>query len=161
MNYKMHSVPVMRFSSSLQLSTSISLAIYLCIHLSIYLSTCISLLGIPSLPVVNNVTGGNGVATLLIQVSYSGVINSSDFNFIISIYNENDQLFDTQTINPDSQYFTGSMINGVITVNLEEGMYSFTVQSSNPYGMSEVTELTDDVIVINTIPRTPSASSGE
>ena len=37
------------------------------------------------------------------------------------------------------------MINGVITVNLEEGMYSFTVQSSNPYGMSEVTELTDKV----------------
>ena len=92
-------------------------------------------------------TGGSGVVTLLIQVSYSGVINSADFNFIISIYNENDQLFDTQTINPDSQYFTGSMINGVITVNLEEGMYSFTVQSSNPYGMSEVTELTDEVVV--------------
>ena len=85
-------------------------------------------------------TGGSGVVILLIQVSYSGVINSNDFNFIISIY-ENDQLFDTQTINPDSQYFTGSMINGVITVNLEEGMYSFTVQSSNSYGMSEVTEL--------------------
>ena len=91
-------------------------------------------------------TGGSGVVILLIQVSYSGVINSNDFNFIISIY-ENDQLFDTQTINPDSQYFTGSMINGVITVNLEEGMYSFTVQSSNPYGMSEVTILTDEVIV--------------
>ena len=91
-------------------------------------------------------TGGSGVATLLIQVSYSGVINSNDFNFIISIY-KNNQLFDTQTINPDSQYFTGSMINGVITVNLEEGMYSFTVQSSNPYGMSEVTVLTDEVIV--------------
>ena len=90
--------------------------------------------------------GGSGIVILLIQVSYSGVINSNDFNFIISIY-ENDQLFDTQTINPDSQYFTGSMINGVITVNLEEGMYSFTVQSSNPYGMSEVTELTDKVIV--------------
>ena len=90
--------------------------------------------------------GGSGIVILLIQVSYSGVINSADFNFIISIY-ENDQLFDTQTINPDSQYFTGSMINGVITVNLEEGMYSFTVQSSNPYGMSEVTELTDEVIV--------------
>ena len=108
--------------------------------------TCIALLGIPSLPVVNNVTVGSGVVTLLIQVSYSGVINSNDFKFIISIY-ESDQLFDTQTINPDSQYFTGSMINGVITVNLEEGMYSFTVQSSNPYGMSEVTELTDEVIV--------------
>ena len=106
-----------------------------------------NLLGTPSLPLVNNVTGESGVATLLIQVSYSGVINSDDFNFIISIYNENDQLFDTQTINPDSQYFTGSLINGVITVNLEEGMYSFTVQSSNPYGMSEVTELTDEVIV--------------
>ena len=39
------------------------------------------------------------------------------------------------------------MINGVISMNLEEGMYSFTVQSSNPYGMSEVTELTDEVIV--------------
>ena len=91
-------------------------------------------------------TGGSGVVTLLIQVSYSGVINSDDFNFIISIF-ENDQLFDTRTINPDSQYFTGSMINAVITVNLEEGMYSFTVQSSNPYGMSEVTELTDEVIV--------------
>ena len=39
------------------------------------------------------------------------------------------------------------MINGVITVNLEEGMYSFTVQSSNPYGMSEVTDLTDEVKV--------------
>ena len=111
---------------------------------SIYLS--ISLLGIPSLPVVNNVTGGSGVGIILIQVSYSGVINSADFNFIISIY-ENNQLFDTQTINPDSQYFTGSMINGVITVNLEEGMYSFTVQSSNPYGMSEVTELTNEVVV--------------
>ena len=109
--------------------------------------TYISLLGIPSLPVVNNVTGGSGVVILLIQVSYSGVINSDDFNFIISIYNENDQLFDTQTINPDSQYFTGSMINGVITVNLEEGMYSFTVQSSNPYGMSVVTELIDEVVV--------------
>ena len=118
-------------------------------YVSIY--TYISLLGIPSLPVVNNATGGRGVATLLIQVSYSGVINSSDFNFIISIY-ENNQLFDTQTINPDSQYFTGSMINGVITVNLEEGMYSFTVQSSNPYGMSEVTELTNEfeVNVFNT-----------
>ena len=92
-------------------------------------------------------TVGSGVVTLLIQVSYSGVINSDDFNFIISIYNENDHLFDTQTINPDSQYFTGSMINAVITVNLEEGMYSLTVQSSNPYGMSEVTELTDEVIV--------------
>ena len=92
-------------------------------------------------------TGGSGIVTILIQVSYSGVINSADFNFIISIYNENNQLFDTQTINPDSQYFTGSMINGVITVNLEEGMYSFTVQSSNPYGMSTVTELTDEVIV--------------
>ena len=92
-------------------------------------------------------TGGSGIVTLLIQVSNSGVINSADLNFIISIYNENDQLFDTQTINPDSQYFTGSMINGVITVNLEEGMYSFTVQSSNPYGMSEVTELTDEVKV--------------
>ena len=92
-------------------------------------------------------TGGSGVVTLLIQVSYSGVINSDDSNFITSIYSKNDQLFDTQTINPDSQYFTGSMINGVITVNLEEGMYSFTVQSSNPYGMSEVTELTDEVIV--------------
>ena len=91
-------------------------------------------------------TGGSGVATLLIQVSNSGVINSADFNFIISIY-ENDQLFDTQTINPDSQYITGSMINAVITVNLEEGMYSFTVQSSNPYGMSEVTELTNEVVV--------------
>ena len=109
--------------------------------------TYIFLLGIPSLPVVNNVTGGSGVVILLIQVSYSGVINSNDFNFIISIYNENDQLFDTQTINPDSQYFTSSMINAVITVNLEEGMYSFTVQSSNPYGMSEVTELTDEVVV--------------
>ena len=87
------------------------------------------------------------MATLLIQVSYSGVINSADFNFIISIYNENDQLFDTETINPDSQYFTGSMINAMITLYLEEGMYSFTVQSSNPYGMSEVTELTDEVIV--------------
>ena len=92
-------------------------------------------------------TGGSGIVILLIQVLYSGVINSADFNFIISIYNENNQLFDTQTINPDSQYFTGSMINGVITVNLEEGMYSFTVQSSNPYGMSTVTELTDEVIV--------------
>ena len=92
-------------------------------------------------------TGGTGVVTLLIHVSYSGVINSADFNFIISVYNENDQLFDTQTINPDSQYFTGSMINAVITVNLEEGMYSFTVQSSNPYGMSVVTELTDEVVV--------------
>ena len=92
-------------------------------------------------------TGGSGVLILLIHVSYSGVINSDDFYFIISIYNENDQLFDTQTINPDSQYFTGSMINSVITVNLEEGMYSFTVQSSNPYGMSEVTELTDEVVV--------------
>ena len=92
-------------------------------------------------------TGGSGVVILLIQVSYSGVSNSADFNFIIFIYNENDQLFDTQTINPDSQYFTGSMINGVITVNLEEGMYRFTVQSSNPYGMSEVTELTDEVVV--------------
>ena len=92
-------------------------------------------------------TGGSGVATLLIQVSYSGVINTDDFNFIISIYNENDQLFDTQTINPDSRYFTCSMINAIITVNLEEGMYSFTVQSNNPYGMSEVTELTDEVIV--------------
>ena len=90
--------------------------------------------------------GGSGIVILLIQVSYSGVINSADFNFIISLY-ENDQLFDTQTINPDSQYFTGSMINGVITLYLEEGMYSFTVQSSNPYGMSEVTELTDEVIV--------------
>ena len=39
------------------------------------------------------------------------------------------------------------MINAVITVNLEEGMYSLTVQSSNPYGMSEVTELTDEVKV--------------
>ena len=115
--------------------------------LSIYFYVITSLSGIPSLPVVNNVTVGNGVVILLIQVSYSGVINSNDFKFIISIYNENDQLFDTQTINPDSQYFTGSMINGVITVNLEEGMYSFTVQSSNPYGMSEVTELTDEVIV--------------
>ena len=92
-------------------------------------------------------TGGSGVVTLLIQVSNSGVINPADLNFIISIYNENDQLFDTQTINPDSQYFTGAMINGVITVNLEEGMYSFTVQSSNPYGMSEVTDLTDEVKV--------------
>ena len=64
-------------------------------------------------------TGGNGVVILLIQVSYSGVINSNDFDFIIFIY-QND---------------------------LEEGMYSFTVQSSNPYGMSEVTELTDEVIV--------------
>ena len=108
--------------------------------------TYIFLLGIPSLPVVNNVIGGSGVVILLIRVSYSGVINSDDFKFRISIY-ESDQLFDTQTINPDSQYFTGSMINGVITVNLEEGMYSFTVQSSNPYGMSEVTELTDEVIV--------------
>ena len=92
-------------------------------------------------------TGGSGVVTLLIQVSYSGVINSDDFYFIITSYNENDQLFDTQTINPDSQYFTGSMINAVITVNLEEGMYSFAIQSSNPYGMSEVTELTDEAIV--------------
>ena len=115
--------------------------------LSIYFYIITSLSGIPSLPVVNNVTVGNGVVILLIQVSYSGVINSNDFKFIISIYNENDQLFDTQTINPDSQYFTGSMINGVITVNLEEGMYSFTVQSSNPYGMSEVTELTDKIVV--------------
>ena len=92
-------------------------------------------------------TGGNRVVIVQIHVWYSGVINPADFNFIISIYNENDQLFDTQTINPDSQYFTGSMINGVITVNLEEGMYSFTVQSSNPYGTSEETELTDEVIV--------------
>ena len=92
-------------------------------------------------------TGGSGVVILLIHVSYSGVINSDDFYFIISIYNENDQLFDTQTINPDSQYFTGSMINSVITLYLEEGMYSFTVQSSNPYGMSEMTELTDEVVV--------------
>ena len=89
-------------------------------------------------------TGGSGVVTLVIQLSYSGVINSADFNFIISIYNENNQLFDIQT---DSQYFTCSMINGVITVNLEEGMYSFTVQSSNSYGMSEVTELRNEVIV--------------
>ena len=89
-------------------------------------------------------TGGSGVVILLIQVSYSGVINSNDFNFIISIY-KSDQLFDTQTINPDSQYFTGSMINAMIRLYLEEGMYSFTVQSSNPYGMSEVTELTDEV----------------
>ena len=89
-------------------------------------------------------TGGSGIVTLVIQLSYSGVINSADLNFIISIYNENNQLFDIQT---DSQYFTGSMINGVITVNLEEGMYSFTVQSSNSYGMSEVTELRNEVIV--------------
>ena len=27
-------------------------------------------------------------------------------------------------------------------------MYSFTVQSSNPYGMSAVTELTDEAIVV-------------
>ena len=92
-------------------------------------------------------TGGNGVVILQIHVSYSGVINSNDFYFIIFIYNDNDELFDSRTINPHSQYFTGSMINDVITVNLEEGMYSFTVQSSNPYGMSEVTELTDKVIV--------------
>ena len=92
-------------------------------------------------------TGGSGVVILLIQVSYSGVINSADFYFIIFIYNENDQLFANRTINADSQYFTGSLMNAVITVNLEEGMYSFTVQSSNPYGMSEVTELTDEVVV--------------
>ena len=157
-------MPVMRFSStSLQSTIYFYLYSYLRIYLLIYLSiyTYICLLGIPSLPVVNNVTVRSGVVTLLIQVSYSGVINPDDFNFIISIYNENDQLFDAQTINPDSQYFTGSMINGVITVNLEEGMYSLTVQSSNPYGMSEVTELTDKVIVTNTIPHTPSASPGE
>ena len=64
-------------------------------------------------------TGGNGVVILLIQVSYSGVINSNDFDFIIFIY-QND---------------------------LEEGMYSFTVQSSNPYGMSAMTELTNEAIV--------------
>ena len=103
-------------------------------------------------------TGGSGVATcairIYVQVSYSGVINPADFNFTISIYNENDQLFDNQTINPDSQYFTGSLMNGVITVNLEEGMYSFRVQSSNPYGMSEVTELTDEAMCI--VVSTPS-----
>ena len=92
-------------------------------------------------------TGGSGVGILQIHVSYGGVINSNDFYFIIFIYNDNDELFDSRTLNPHSQYFTGSMINAVITLYLEEGMYSFIVQSSNSYGMSEVTESTDEVIV--------------
>ena len=103
------------------------------------------LLGIPSVPVVINVTGGAGVAYITLRVDNFGVTMANDFTFIVSVFDQ-DNLITTRPISPDS---INSPVITLLVDNLPAGMLTFTVSSSNVYGTPLVTSIimTDHVTV--------------
>ena len=113
--------------------------------LLLFLLLLLLLLGIPSVPVVINVTGGAGVALITLRVDNFGVTMANDFTFIVSVFDQ-DNLITTRPISPDS---INSPVITLLVDNLPAGMLTFTVSSSNVYGTPLVTSIimTDHVTV--------------
>ena len=98
-------------------------------HIFIILYTYFSL-GIPSQPVILNVSGGSEFATITLKVDSFGVFVASDFTFVVSVFSPSD------TTNPVGvrMIIPDSIVSPFVTIvveGLSEGTYLFTVASRN------------------------------
>ena len=94
--------------------------------------------GIPSAPVIINVVGGAGTATLTLRVDQFGVVSPSDFIFIVSVFYQGstETPIAMRMISPDS-IDSGEVV--IEVENLPQGMLVFTVASSNQFGSPSAT----------------------
>ena len=81
-----------------------------------------------------SVTGGMGEATITVRMDQYGVDNPGDFTFIVSIFNTSD----ISTVPESIRMITINSIDNVqvdiVVNNLREGMFYFTVASTNVFG---------------------------
>ena len=81
-----------------------------------------------------SVTGGMGEATITVRMDQYGVDNPGDFTFIVSIFNTSD----ISTVPESIRMITINSIDNVqvdiVVNNLREGMFYFTVASTNAFG---------------------------
>ena len=103
--------------------------------------------GLPSVPMIVNVVGGAGMATITVRVVQYGVNTAADFTLIVSIFN-NSQSFIPESIRMVSIDSIASPEVMIVIDNLRAGMFYFTVSSSNSFGsLAVATELTQPIIV--------------
>ena len=88
--------------------------------------------GLPSQPVILNVSGGSESATITLRVDSFGVLVASDFTFVVSVFSPSDTTnpVAVRIITPDS---IDSPIVTIYVEGLSEGTYLFTVTSRNIY----------------------------
>ena len=104
--------------------------------------------GLPSVPMIVNVVGGAGVATINVTVDHFGVNTAADFTLIVSIFNN------SQSVIPESIRMVSidSIASPEVTIvidNLRAGMFYFTVSSSNSFGsLAVATELSQQPAIV-------------
>ena len=86
--------------------------------------------GLPSPPVILNVSGGSGSANITLRVHSFGVLVAGDFTFMVSVFSPSDTTnpVAVRMITPDS---IDSPIVAIVVEGLSEGTYLFTVTSRN------------------------------
>ena len=104
--------------------------------------------GLPSVPMIVNVVGGAGVATITVRVDQFGVNAAADFTLIVSIFN-NSQSVIPESIRMVSIDSIGSREVALVLDNLRAGMFYFTVSSSNSFGsLAVATELSQPAMIV-------------
>ena len=91
--------------------------------------------GIPSQPVIMNVSSGSESATITLRVDSFGVFVASDFTFVVSVFSPSDTTNPAavRMITPDS---IDSPIVTIVVEGLSKGTYLFTVTSRNIFSPS-------------------------
>ena len=84
--------------------------------------------GIPSVPMINSISGGPEFATITLRVDSFGVLVSSDFTFMVSVFTPSDTTnpVAVRMITPD---FIDSPIVDIVVESLSEGTSTVTSQN--------------------------------
>ena len=101
--------------------------------------------GIPSRPIIINITVMNGEVLLQLCAETSGTTDT--FTFVVIATNVDDSTSRTYNFSYDN-YVDGSTVDAVIESTTDGGQYIFTVMSRNEFGSS--TAIVSDIVSIVT-----------
>ena len=106
------------------------MAIIIILFFNSIFNTSSSISGSPSAPEILNISGRPESATITLKVDSFGVLEASDFTFVVSVFSPSDTTnpVSVRMITPDSIV---SPIVDIVVEGLSEGTYLFSVTSRN------------------------------